>query len=210
MNCREWTAELVDNARRDGRVAEMSFELRTHLAGCAQCQERWDAERQLSVQLRTIRTRTAGMRSHDVSREALMQHFARRHRRAGVPSWTWVLAAAAALVLAGLIGHALGRGAGAHAVRQAQRQKAVVYEASETLSNDASALSSDDFIAVPYTPPLAPGEMVRVVHADLDPQALANMGVEVDPSTVDRLPADVVVGEDGLPRAVRISDNGQQ
>jgi hypothetical protein len=35
------------------------------------------------------------------------------------------------------------------------------------------------------------------------------MGVEVDPSWAERLPADVVVGEDGLPRAVRIAENGQ-
>jgi hypothetical protein len=77
------------------------------------------------------------------------------------------------------------------------------------LSNDASALSSDDFIAVPYTPPLAPGEIVRMVHAEFYPEALASMGVEVDPSWAGELPADVVVGEDGLPRAVRITDNGQ-
>lgn len=209
MNCREWTTELVDNARRNGRVAELSFELRTHLASCAHCQERWEAERHLNSHLATIRNRTAGMRSHAVSREALMQNFARIHRRPVVPSWGWALAAAAALVLAVLIGHVFGRTAGTRAAHQVQKQKAVVYEARQMLSNDASALSSDDFIAVPYTPPLAPGEMVRLVHADLDPQALASMGVEVDPSTADRLPADVVVGEDGLPRAVRISDNSQ-
>ncbi len=207
MNCREWTAELVDNARRNGRIAELSFELRTHLSSCAHCEERWEAERQLSSHLTTIRKQTAGMRSHSVSREALMRDFARTHRRPVVPSWTWALAAAAALVLAVLIGHVFGRAAGTQAAHRVQRQKAVVYEASQMLSNDASAFSSEDFIAVPYTPPLAPGEMVRVVHTDLDPQALASMGVEVDPASGDRLPADVVVGEDGLPRAVRIGDN---
>jgi len=208
MSCREWTAELVDNARRNVRVAELSSGLRTHLSACTQCQERWEAERQLSSHLTAIRQRTAGMRSHAVSREALMQEFVRTHRRPVTPSWTWALAAAAALVLAVLIGHVLGGAADTQA-RQAHRQKAVVYEASQMLSNDASALSSDDFIAVPYTPPLAPGEMVRVVHADLDPQALASMGVEVDPFSLERLPADVVVGEDGLPRAVRITDSSQ-
>lgn len=209
MNCGEWTPELIDTARRGGRVAELSFELRTHLTACPRCWERWEAERQLSSHLTAIRNRTAGMRSHAVSREALLQHFARTYRRPVVPAWTWALAAAAALVLAVLIGHTLGRTAGTQAAHRVQRPKAVVYEASETLSNDASAFSSDDFIAVPYTPPLAPGEMVQVVHADLDPQVLASMGVEVDPSSGDRLPADVVVGEDGLPRAVRISDNSQ-
>jgi hypothetical protein len=70
-------------------------------------------------------------------------------------------------------------------------------------------LSSDDFIAVPYTPPLAPGEMVRVVHTNLYPEALASMGMAVNPLWAGNLAADVVEGEDGLPRAVRITDNGQ-
>jgi hypothetical protein len=120
----------------------------------------------------------------------------------------------AALLLAAFMGHMWGQ-SGKKPAREVRKQQAVLYEASialsnlSNLSNDASALSSDDFIAVPYTPPLAPGEIVRVMHADLYPEALASMGVEVDPSWVDRLPADVVVGEDGLPRAVRIADNVQ-
>ena len=81
--------------------------------------------------------------------------------------------------------------------------------ADASLSADASALSSDDFIAVPWTPPLAPGEMVRMVHADMRPEALASMGVEVNPLWAGELPVDVVVGEDGLPRAVRIADSSQ-
>jgi hypothetical protein len=120
------------------------------------------------------------------------------------------LGAAAALLLAVFLGHAAGKRT-RPVVRSGtvRSERTIVYQASlSNLSSDASALSSDDFIAVPYTPPLAPGEMVRVVHADLDPDALASMGVEVDPSWAGQLPADVVVGEDGLPRAVRIADNG--
>jgi len=136
-----------------------------------------------------------------------MRDFARIHRRPAAQRWVWTLAAAAALLLAVFIGHEAGKrtrkAVSPAAVRS--HDESVLYEA----SLDASALSSDDFIAVPYTPPLAPGEMVRVVHADLYPEALASMGVEVDPSWAGNLPADVVVGEDGLPRAVRIAENSQ-
>ena len=90
-----------------------------------------------------------------------------------------------------------------HQVRA--RTRSVLYEA----SSDASALSSDDFIAVPYAPPLAQGEMVRVVHADLYPEALASLGIDVDPAWAGDTPADVVVGEDGIPRAVRITEAAQ-
>jgi hypothetical protein len=140
------------------------------------------------------------------SRESLMRDFARIHRRPLVASWVWALGAAAALLFAVFLGHEAGKRT-RKAVSPAFRihDESVLYEA----SLDASALSNDDFIAVPYTPPLAPGEMVRVVHADLYPEALASMGVEVDPSFAGDLAADVVVGEDGLPRAVRISENGQ-
>jgi hypothetical protein len=196
MTC-ERTRDVVDAARSD-----YAGEVRAHLAVCADCRERWDTERQLTAQLGIIRARTAALRSPVQRRESLFRDFSRIHRPKAVPSWAWALAAAAALLLAVFLGHAAGK-----RTRPVVRQeRTFVYEAS--LSTDASALSSDDFIAVPYTPPLAPGEMVRMVHADLDPAALASMGVEVDPSWAGELSADLVVGEDGLPRAVRITDNG--
>jgi len=221
MTCSEWSKELVECARRHGIHAEPDRELRAHLALCAQCSERWEAELQLTAQFRAMRVHPAALRSLDrfageKRRESLMLDFARRDRRPVVPSrftqaWVWGLGAAAALIVAVFVGHQAGKrtvpakvspGARTHEVRTEQT---IIYEA----SNDASALSSDDFIAVPYTPPLAPGEMVRVVHADFYPEALASMGVEVDPSWAGDLPADVVVGEDGLPRAVRITENNQ-
>ncbi len=115
-------------------------------------------------------------------------------------SWIWAFAAAAALLLAIYVGHIAGtrsRPAHSPAVRthQVRPNEMVLYEA----STDASALSSDDFIAVPYAPPLAQGEIVRVVHTDLYPQALASLGIGVDPLSAGDTPADVVVGEDGTP-----------
>ena len=211
MTCGERLTELVECARgtRNGNDAGLSGELRAHLAVCARCSERWDAERQLTAQFETMRGRMADLRSPHSRRESLMRDFSRTHRRTAVPSWAWGLSAAAGLVLAVFLGHMWGQAAGKR-TREVRRQpQAVLYEAGAVLSNDASALSSEDFIAIPYTPPLAPGEMVRVVHADLYPEALASMGVDVDPSWAERLPADVVVGEDGFPRAVRIADNGQ-
>jgi hypothetical protein len=64
----------------------------------------------------------------------------------------------------------------------------------------------DGFIPVPYVPPLAAGELVSVVHTELYPLELARLGVSVDPSWATELPADLLVGEDGFPRAVRVSD----
>jgi hypothetical protein len=134
------------------------------------------------------------------------QHPARTARSPFRPS-VWAFGAVAAVLLV-MVGVQTNRN---HHVQIADTN---LYESSaflsgSFLSNDASALSNDEFIAVPYTPPLAPGEMVRMVHADMYPEALASMGVEVDPSWAGDLPVDVVVGEDGLPRAVRITENNQ-
>lgn len=63
---------------------------------------------------------------------------------------------------------------------------------------------SSGFVAVPYAPPLATGEFVSVVRTELQPTALARMGIYVDAGYAADIPADVVVGEDGLPRAVRL------
>jgi hypothetical protein len=67
-------------------------------------------------------------------------------------------------------------------------------------------IASDDFIEVPYAPPLATGEFVRVVRTQLRPTALARLGVYVDAAETDEIPADVLLGEDGSPRGVRLSE----
>jgi hypothetical protein len=136
------------------------------------------------------------------------------------PAWgisrARVLSAAAALLFAIGVGYGVGTRTRHRAAPPAIRthgvksSNAVIYE----VSADADSLSGDDsgadFIAVPYALPLAPGEIVRVVHSELYPQALASMGIDVNPEWLSGdsgdISADVVVGQDGFPRAVRIAD----
>ena len=59
MTCGERITELVERAR--GGSAGPDRELRAHLALCARCRERWDAERQLTAQLGIIRMKTAAV-----------------------------------------------------------------------------------------------------------------------------------------------------
>jgi predicted anti-sigma-YlaC factor YlaD len=211
MTCKGRIAEIVEHARRR---AEPDMEMRAHLAACSDCSERWEAERQLTSQFRIMRIRAAARRPLEARRDSLMRDFARKHRPAPMPAWVWAVSAAAVLLFAAALGYATRNRVHVNSVPASpairthgvRAQQTILYEASA----DASALSGDDdFIALPYAPPLAAGELVRVVHADLDPDVLASMGIDVDPSWASELPADVVVGEDGLPRAVRITDNTQ-
>ena len=213
MTCAERIDELVECARYE---IEPRRGLQAHLSNCARCAERWEAERQLTGRFRSIRMAAEDWAIPDAQWQILLSRFALAHparqaRRTAGGSWIWAFAAAAALLLAIYVGHIAGtrsRPAHSPAVRthQVRPNEMVLYEA----STDASALSSDDFIAVPYAPPLAQGEIVRVVHADLYPQALASLGIRVDPLWAGVTPADVVVGEDGIPRAVRVAEAGQQ
>jgi hypothetical protein len=221
MTCTESMRELVECARAgSGNVGLIpGRDLRAHLADCTHCAERWDAERALSDQFAVMRTEaaalTAGSPWREARRKDLMGQFAaldfaRQQRKSAARSWGLGLAAAAALVLAVFAGQV----AGTHSRRATPALVAgaapdSVQFSGEEFSGDATELSSDDFIAVPYTPPLAQGELVRVVHADLVPEALASLGIDVDPASSGNVPADVVVGEDGLPRAVRLTDGSQ-
>ena len=210
MTCTERMGELVECARRG---IGPGHDLREHLVSCTRCADRWDAERGLSVQFGVMRAEAAARTSENPWREAkrkdLMRQFAsydfaRQHRKAAARSWGMGLAAAAAVVLAVFAGQIAGT--------RSHRSPAPVADVSPDsveFSGDAAELSSDDFIAVPYTPPLAQGELIRVVHADLVPAALASLGIDVDPTSSDNVPADVVIGEDGIPRAVRLTDGSQ-
>ena len=55
----------------------------------------------------------------------------------------------------------------------------------------------------PNAPPVA-RVRVRVVRTELQATALARMGIDVDADVQTEIPADVMVGEDGFPRAVRL------
>jgi hypothetical protein len=224
MTCKEQIASLVECARRNERPGP---ELLAHVAGCRNCEQRWAAERDLANQFSVMRGQAGSAEAdsqarRDIRAAGLMREFARRSEPVRVMpsrqkslSWGWVLSAAAALLIAIGAGYGLGnRGhrrtvqpsVRTHGVRTAQ---SVIYE----VSADADSLSSDDFIAVPFALPLATGELVHVVHSDIYPEALTRMGIDVDPSWISDdtgdIAADVVMGQDGFPRAVRIAETTQ-
>jgi len=64
------------------------------------------------------------------------------------------------------------------------------------------------FIPVPYALPLASGESVRVVRRELNGADLVRMGIDLPGAyagdLADDFEADIVLGEDELPRAVQL------
>lgn len=165
-----------------------------HLLVCESCTERWEAEVALTAQLGELRSAFGSRRSPWVRRSELLKKFDAQHpKRNRRPLWS--LAAAAALLFA------LGSGI---SLRYHGGKSAIT--GGPEISEAQSEMQEAGFIAVPFIPPLAPGELVHMVHTQLHPAALASMGVNVDPTLSADLPADVLVGADGFPRAVRVSE----
>jgi hypothetical protein len=203
--CKE-QAVLIECARRG---LNPDATLQAHLSVCSECEERWQAELALTEQFRGMRAQAmaadaASQARRDLRAAALMRKVEQRKPILEFRSrpLTWALSAAAAVLLAIGVGYGAGARARTHVVRNPQ---SVIYEAS-------ADLSGSDFIAIPYALPLVPGEVIDIEHSDLGPQDLVSMGLSaigIDMDDDADVSADVVVGQDGFPRAVRINSPTQ-
>lgn len=199
-NCGEWRNELAECARRG---VEPSGRLWAHLSNCAPCAAHWEAERALSAEFGSLRLSLAGLRSPDVWRRRLMAEFGRL-QELSAPSrlrWAWIPASAALMVVASL---QIWLGApGRNAVPRVavQSQDLAVAGPQETIDDNG-------FIPVPYALPLATGESVRVVRQELNGADLVRMGIDLPGAyaadLADDFEANVLLGEDELPRAVQL------
>lgn len=203
MNCRNWIVELVECARTD---FEPQAELREHLEHCPPCRERWDEERNLSARFQTMRAAASARTQSPAKRAELMREFQSAHQALIPASLKWSLGIAAVLLLAIALGRTWrnDRGATSNAIAIAENSQVD----SDFLADLNRWAEDDGFLPVPFAPPLATGEFVRVVRTELRPIALARMGIDVE-SYPDEIAADVVLGEDGLPRAVRLLEEKQ-
>ncbi|MCU1274572.1 MAG: hypothetical protein JWO48_2003 [Bryobacterales bacterium] len=211
MNCRNWIIELVECART---VLEPGAELREHLEHCAPCRDRWNDERNLSARFQIMRAGAAARRQSQAKREEVMREFQSAHQTLTPSSLKWLLGIAAVLLLAIALGRAW-RNDGADTnnfelTGNSQADSDAVANAGTPPGEEFSQVAEvnggtqdDGFLPVPYAPPLAAGEFLRVVRTELRPIALARMGIDVD-SYLDEIAADVLLGDDGFPRAVRL------
>ena len=73
------------------------------------------------------------------------------------------------------------------------------------LDTVTASARGDTFIALPYAPPLLPTERGQVMRVRMPRQTLRQLGLPINEERIfERIPADVLLGEDGIPRAVRI------
>jgi hypothetical protein len=172
--------------------------LALHLAECPRCAERWEAELELSRGIGDLRSAVAGLRSAPEARARLMAEFdAQRRQTLWHRGFALAMALITILLLVGAVKQVRWAGRGA-APRTIQSE----------MDRTADELMADSgFLPVPYAAPLAPGEFVEVVERDLTPAALARMGFVVRSAYNTEVSAELMVGEDGLPRAVRVPES---
>lgn len=178
MTCRDGIPRMIECARSG---AAPDPDLRSHLASCPACDERFESERNLSAQFKALRI-GAVREARRRQRPALLVPAMTNHPR---NPWRWAAAAAVVIGLAG---------AGAWHRGWAPNPNGIVGQAD----------TGDDFVPVPYTPPLAPGEFVRVVQVDLPAEEVAEMGFDLAGSAPRMVPVDLMLGQDDVPRALRI------
>jgi hypothetical protein len=219
MTCEDASTELVECARSDRMVTRSvtnnvvaalpnNDALSTHLAVCEHCRTRWEAERELTAHLRAMRLASVPA-SLEWSKAVLLREFDANRKRERQVRWMWAMSTAAVLVLSVV------------AVRDVWMRPSARDESGSVTAVRAYApreypeenfLPAEEagekgFIRVPFALPPAPGETFGIVRRQLDQTELMRMGVSVDPAWTGTMQADVLVGEDGLAQAVRLSND---
>ena len=188
MTCFDLEPAVVDLAR--GTIGVQDPELVRHLRRCPRCTALFEREHAVSAALRLL-AETVEEPLADGKREAAIlaafdAHWARPQRRSG--QWVWRgVAAAAVVVVATLVGIVVGN--------PPPRERAVPSDL---------AVGLTDFVSWPGAdagPPFESGELLRV---DLPVSALPALGFWPPSSDVSFVQADVIVGQDGFARAVRL------
>jgi len=117
------------------------------------------------------------------SEQRLLGIFRARQRRRR--AWKYLVAVAASLVIGGasyVIWHAQGR---------------------MPAAAESSYVNPSGFLALPYAQSDVPLEHAVVVRVNISPAEAGALGVPFDPGAHRKISADLLIGQDGMARAVR-------
>jgi hypothetical protein len=205
MNCMEFWKNPPGTAQPGERER--------HLAACAACAVQMERRRSLAGAMRALAADSRGLGAPAHLEGRLLAEFRSRNGRSNArraPVWSmvgsWAAASAAMIVLAVLLigGHQpqTGRRHGWNPLDPALQEAAVIEEL--PLGADHGA----GFISLPNAATLAPYEEVNLVRVEVPRSAMMAVGLVVsEERALERVQADVMLGADGLPRAVRFLDD---
>ena len=219
MSCRQFK-EALDDLDRTGMPAMMLREAAlAHAETCGRCAQLMTDTEALDFCFHQIAAHEGNLQAPPRVEAALLQEFRAQKTAQSSKKGNWRLAAlaTAAAVLLALgfsLRHVSLKDAGgkfASSVSQSTlnaRQSAAeansgATELAENVSMDAQ--DATGFVSLPYATDPGTLEGGTVVRVELTRAALASMGMPVaDAGSLDRIPADIMLSEDGAPQAIRL------
>jgi hypothetical protein len=223
MTCEEFaTAGLdLDSAGEDGLLQRAAREHLRECPHCAALHENWLALRE---DLHTLGVETAEAQTPSRVEMRLRQEFHTKHKtvktQRGAVIAGWSLAAAAALFcVLTFVNWRLHRGTGvaqtggnAAQGLDSQKNSGPSPESTAPVGSDLGEVlvasnDSGDFTLLPGSMPPAP-EDATVVRVQMQRAALGALGLTVNEERAgDWIQVDLLVGDDGLPQAVRLPES---
>ena len=225
MDCAQFE-EIVHDLERPGTEG---FVLRdsalAHAESCDHCARLMTDAESLDASLREVARSESGKQASPRVGTVLMEEFRRQNAssRRRVQRQIAALGAAAAVLL--VLGISLHRWIAPNrniapvrgvAGNTSPVASPVAIPANSQRQDQESGSDADDseyataFVPLPYADDPTAVDGGTVVRVILSRPALASLGVPVtDPSATDRIPADLLLGEDGTPQAIRLVSQSQ-
>jgi len=213
MSCEDFEDDVVDLARGEELGDAERAETLAHAEECLRCAARLDDERAVTSGLRAFAARTAGAEAPPRIEAALLRALRdpRTVERGGAtpasPLRAVVLLrlAAAAAILAAIV--VVPPRAGSSPEPAAPTALAPATVAGGEAAAVGAAGENADFVALSYGEDLGELDSVQVVRVELPRTALAALGwAGSDSAQTGPVRAEVIVGHDGVARAIRFVD----
>jgi hypothetical protein len=230
MKCREFAGVVHELARREQLDPAVAAIARAHAEACPHCGCRLAEARHLASLVQSASAESRNLAASPRVEQQLLSAFRREHasrRGMNAPrrfAWRAAFVYAGAVAAAALLSFVLlnrvpdrrpspvvRQSADATVSSPASHQTVIVHKSpagssarivpvQATETNIAS-----EFVPVPYAGRIAPGDSAVIVRVQVPRTALAELGYPVDESQGSGIvQADLLVGEDGWPHAVRI------
>jgi anti-sigma factor RsiW len=195
MTCHHIGEVLVDVARGEWADTASVSALEAHIAVCAACRARLARERELTAGMHALVAADGEALPSDALEQALLIEFEASRRARGLAGWrSW--AAVAAMMAVTIAGVTL---AWQSAGRPLDERDALARP-------DAIGAGLSSFVPWPGAGALPAFESGHLVRTELPASLLPLLGIEPTIRvTGDTVLADVLVGQDGLARAVRLA-----
>ncbi|HEU5411840.1 MAG TPA: hypothetical protein VFU57_12530 [Candidatus Acidoferrales bacterium] len=230
MNCEEFRKIVHEVAREEARgdrktlSAAEAVSARFHAETCAACGARLKEAQAVASALQIAAEDSAKAQARPYVEMAVLDAFREhqrtqermQHRQRRLPMrWTeWIAVSAAAAVLMTIGGWKFSQRHSANVNSATAAAQAATVNPVATNVNSPAALASDsqdtaaqdsDFVPLPYGEDFSADDPGVVVRVSMTREALGSLGYPVNEMRgQDLVQADLVVGEDGWPRAVRL------